>query len=140
MLRGPGRKCNATAWLEYPAHLRNGDFGTGRKHMAKLANDNIKPAIGDRQVLSVPLKPLNVQVCYTRVLACYIEQGRREIDPSYRCANPRCRDRNDACASANIEYALAGLDLCELDQVRSDRRGERGGWRKGRPHFALARL
>ena len=69
-----------------------------------------------------------------------VEQGRRQVEPRHRCAHARGRDRNDTGAGADVEHCLAGLDLCEFDEMCRNGCGVGSRRRKRRPHFALARL
>ena len=81
MLRRPGRKCDATAGLQHTAHLRDGYIWPGRKHVAELADDDIKLAIRERQTLGVSLKPLGgTQPGYSSILTRNVEQGRRQVE------------------------------------------------------------
>jgi hypothetical protein len=141
MLRRPGRKSDTAAWLQHPAHFRDGDVGSGRKHVTELAYNGIKLAIREWETFGVPLNPSSgSQRGYTRILPRNVEQGWRQVESRYRRSCASCRNRDDACARSNVEHGLAGFYPRELDEMRRNRCGESGSRCKRRPHLALAGL
>jgi hypothetical protein len=132
-LRRPRRKGDYSPRFDHAQHLGNGDIGSRREHVAKLAHDDVECARIERQVFDVAFVPVDVDSRDTRVLARFREELRREIEARNFRAESCCSDGNDARAAADVEHTVRGPDAGVLDEPCRRCGGDRLQWGEERP-------
>ena len=74
-LRRPGRKCDGAAHFENPAHLCNRDLRPRCKHMGELAQHDIELSVVERQLLSISLASVHINLGEVRVFTSALQEA-----------------------------------------------------------------
>lgn len=110
----PRRKRDAPRRFENAPHLGDGALGLRREHVPELTQHDVERPVGKRKMLDVALDPLDVgHPGDARVLGCFFQQRRRQIDSADAGPRARRRDGGDPRAGAHVENPLAGRNARE---------------------------
>jgi hypothetical protein len=116
----PDTQYHAPAVTQDTVHFSEGGLRVGEEHQSKLAQDQVKVAIGGHELLSLSLTPFNIQTLPFSRSTSYIEHIRIEIetnDFSMQSNVWRNVPGDDTCPARHVEDTLARSRIRRLNQV-----------------------
>ncbi len=139
-LRRPCRERERAARPQHAQHLGDRDLGTRREHVAVLAEHDVELVVVERQLLGVSFVKVDRDLGDRRILARALQELGREVESRHARAEPCRRDRDDAGAAGDVEYAIAGFDARVSHELGRGRRRQQLERREVRPSFPLVLL